>query len=41
MTGIAQSTISRIVNDGKEINLTTAKKIAKALVYPIEYLWPD
>ena len=41
MTGIAQSTLSRIINEEKEINLVTAKIISKALVYPIEYLWPD
>ncbi|MDP4158170.1 MAG: helix-turn-helix transcriptional regulator [Bacillota bacterium] len=41
MTGISQTTLSRIVNERKSINLETAKKISKALVYPIEYLWPD
>jgi len=41
MTGIAQSTLSRIINETKEINLTTAKTISKALTFPIEYIWPD
>ena len=41
MTGIAQSTLSRIINEQKEVNLKTAKIISRALVYPIEYIWPD
>jgi transcriptional regulator with XRE-family HTH domain len=41
MTGIKQSEISRIMNEEKEIWLKTAKKIAKALGKPIEYIWPD
>lgn len=40
-TGISQSTLSRIINEEKEINLKTALKISKALAYPIEYIWPD
>jgi len=40
MTGIAQSTLSRIINEEKEITLTTARKIAEALVFPIEHIWP-
>ncbi len=40
-TGIAQSEISRIINEEKEIYLKTAKKIARALGKPIEYIWPD
>lgn len=40
-TGIKQSEISLIINDRKEIYLKTAKKIAKALGKPIEYIWPD
>ena len=41
MTGITENDISKIVNDRKEIHLTTAKKIAKALGKSVEYLWPD
>ena len=41
MTGIKQSEISLIINDRKDIYLKTAKKIAKALGKPIEYIWPD
>jgi plasmid maintenance system antidote protein VapI len=41
MTGLKQSEISLIINDRKEIYLKTAKKIAKALGKPIEYIWPD
>ncbi|HOV80326.1 MAG TPA: helix-turn-helix transcriptional regulator [Bacillota bacterium] len=40
-TGIAQSEISKIINDEKDIYLKTAKKIARALGKPIEYIWPD
>ena len=40
-TGIAQADISRIINGEKEIYLSTAKRIAKALGRPIEYIWPD
>ena len=40
-TGIAQSEISRIMRDQKDIHLKTAKKIARALGKPIEYIWPD
>ena len=41
MTGIPQGDISRICNDQKNIYLTTAKKIAKALGKSVDYLWPD
>lgn len=34
-----QSNISRIIN-GKDINLSTAKRISKTLGYSIEYIWP-
>lgn len=41
ITGIPQSEISRIINNQKAIYLTTAKRIAKALGYSVDYLWPD
>jgi len=41
MTGIDQSTLSKIINGKKEITLTTAKKISSALGYSIEYIWPS
>ncbi|MFZ5650160.1 MAG: helix-turn-helix domain-containing protein [Bacillota bacterium] len=41
MTGIPQSDISKIMNDRKDLHLTTAKKIAKALGKSVDYLWPD
>jgi len=41
MTGIKQGEISKIINDQKEIYLTTAKRIAKALGKSVDYLWPD
>lgn len=40
-TGIPQSDLSKIINDQKDIYLTTAKKIAKALGKTVDYLWPD
>jgi len=41
-TGIAQSEISRIINDQKKtIHLATAKKIARALGKSVDYVWPD
>jgi transcriptional regulator with XRE-family HTH domain len=39
LTGISQSEISRIVN-GKNLNVSTAQRIAKALGRTIDYLWP-
>lgn len=41
MTGVSRSDISKIINDKKDITLTTAKKIAKAVGKPIDYIWPD
>jgi transcriptional regulator with XRE-family HTH domain len=41
LTGIAQSHLSEIINDEREIYLKTAKKIAKALGYSVDYIWPD
>jgi len=40
MTGINQGTLSKIIN-GKGISLKTARKIANALVYPIDHIFPD
>jgi len=40
-TGIRQGEISKIINDQKEIYLSTAKRIAKALGKSVDYLWPD
>lgn len=40
-TGIAQGEISKIINEQKNIHLTTAKRIAKALGKSVDYLWPD
>lgn len=41
MTGIPQSDISKIINGEKEIYLSTAKKIAKAVGKSVDYIWPD
>jgi transcriptional regulator with XRE-family HTH domain len=42
MTGIAQSEISKIVNDKKpQLSLAQAKRIAKALNRSVEEIWPD
>lgn len=41
MTGIAQSEISLIINEKKTVTIETAKKIARALGYSVEYIWPD
>jgi len=42
ITGIAQSEISRIINDRKpSLSLAVAKRIAKALDCNIEQIWPD
>jgi len=40
-TGIPQCDISKIMNDQKNIYLSTAKRIAKALDKSVDYLWPD
>ena len=40
-TGIAQSELSLIINEKKTCNIDTAKKIARALGYSVEYIWPD
>ena len=41
MAGIDQSDLSKIENDKKSITLDTAKKIARALGYLVEHIWPD
>ena len=41
LTGIPQSDISKIINEEKDILLSTAKKIAKALGKSVDYIWPD
>lgn len=41
LTKIAQSELSLIENDKKTCNVETAKRIARALGYSIEYIWPD
>jgi transcriptional regulator with XRE-family HTH domain len=41
MAGIDQSDLSKIENDKKSITLDTAKKIARALGYSVEHIWPD
>jgi transcriptional regulator with XRE-family HTH domain len=42
MTGIAQSDLSKIIAGKKELMaLKTAAKIATALGYSIEYIWPS
>lgn len=41
MTGIDQSTLSKIINGKKEITLTTAQRISSALGFSIEYIWPS
>lgn len=41
MTGISQGELSRIINERKNINLDTAKRISRALGYSVEYIWPD
>ena len=40
-TKIAQSEISLIENGLKTCNIETAKTIARALGYSVEYVWPD
>ncbi|MCO1599793.1 helix-turn-helix domain-containing protein [Desulfosporosinus nitroreducens] len=42
ITGIAQSEISKIMNDKKpKLTLTQAKRIAKGLNCTVEKIWPD
>lgn len=38
---IDEGELSKIIHGKKNINLETAKKIARALGYSVEYIWPD
>ena len=38
---IDQGTLSKIINEKKEITLKTARKISDALGFGIDYLWPN
>lgn len=38
---IDQGTLSKIINEKKEITLKTARKISNTLGYGIDYIWPD
>ena len=40
-TGITQGTLSKIINEKKEITLTTARRISDALGYGVDYIWPN
>lgn len=40
-TKIAQSELSLIENGLKTCNVETAKKIARALGFSVEHIWPD
>jgi len=39
-TGIKQSYLSEIISGQRNIQITTAQKIAKALGKTMDYLWP-
>ena len=41
LTGIPQNDISKIINDRKDIYLTTAQKIARAVGVKVDYIWYD
>jgi len=41
LTGIPQNDISKIINDRKDIYLTTAQKIARAVGKTVDYIWYD
>ena len=41
LTNIPQNDISKIINDRKDIYLTTAQKIARAVGSKVDYIWPD
>jgi len=41
MTGIDQSTLSKIINEKKTITLATAQRISSALGFSIESIWPS
>lgn len=38
-TGISQSDLSEIINDQRDIRLSTAFKIANAVGFTVDYLW--
>ena len=38
--GMDESTLSKIINGKKEVNLRTARRISKALGWGIDYIWP-
>jgi len=38
---IDQGTLSKIINEKKEITLKTARKISDKLGYGIDYIWPS
>jgi len=39
--GMNEGSLSKIINDKKEVNLKTARKISNALGWGIDYIWPD
>ena len=41
LTGIPQNDISKIINDRKDIYLTTAQRIARAVGSRVDNIWPD
>jgi len=41
LTGITQNDISKIINDRKDIYLTTAQRIARAVGSKVDYIWYD
>jgi len=41
LSGVAQSEISLIENEKKTVTIETAKKIARALGFSVEHVWPD
>jgi len=40
LTGIKQSYLSEIISGERNVQITTAQKIAKALGESMDYLWP-
>lgn len=40
MTGIKQSYLSEIISGQRNVQITTAQKIAKAIGKSMDYLWP-
>jgi len=41
MLDMDESSLSKIINEKKEVNLKTARKISNALGWGIDYIWPD